>query len=77
MISKDLKRLGYESSPRGPVPELSNRGPSDGLGIISKSNKNTKGSRRKRENSDVIPEGEEETEDGIENMGSQMSVQRE
>lgn len=43
VISKDLRRLGYEAAPRGKADanggggsEIRNRGPSDGLGLVAK-----------------------------------------
>ena len=75
MISKDLKRLGYASEPRGPVAELANRGPTDGLGIVTRAaDKRKKKTRNVIANEDdAIPEGEEEED--VENVGSEMSVQ--
>ena len=37
VISKDLKRLGYDSTPGGPQTEIRNQGPSDGMGLVTKS----------------------------------------
>jgi B9 domain-containing protein 1 len=36
VMSKDLKRLGYESSPRGPNSEVRNQGPVEGLGLVAR-----------------------------------------
>ncbi len=36
VITKDLKRLGYEGSQRGPAGEVRNAGPSEGVGIVTK-----------------------------------------
>lgn len=44
VIAKDLKRLGYETSPRGPVSEVKNQGPSEGIGLVTK----TQSRRRKK-----------------------------
>lgn len=35
-MTKDLKRLGYEATPRGSTKELRNRGPGEGIGLITK-----------------------------------------
>ena len=36
VITKDLKRLGYEGSPRGPASEVRNQGPTGGIGVVAK-----------------------------------------
>ena len=36
VITKDLKRLGYESSPRGSAGEVRNQGPSEGIGLVTR-----------------------------------------
>ncbi len=36
VMTKDLKRLGYESSPRGPAGEIRNQGPSEGIGLVTR-----------------------------------------
>ena len=39
VVTKDLKRLGYEGSPRGPASEVRNQGPAGGIGVVSKNAK--------------------------------------
>ena len=49
VITKDLKRLGYETNPRGPTAEIQNQGPSEGIGLVQKLGPK-KGSRKKDKN---------------------------
>lgn len=42
MITKDLKRLGYETNPRGPTAEIQNQGPSEGIGLVENTGRSAK-----------------------------------
>lgn len=62
VITKDLKRLGYETNPRGPAEEIQNQGPSEGIGLVQKTTTESgKGVGRKREKGfEAEPEGDPE-----------------
>lgn len=36
IITKDLKKLGYQSKPKGHTSEIRNQGPSEGIGLVTK-----------------------------------------
>ena len=61
MITKDLKRLGYETDPRGPATEIQNQGPSEGIGLVQKSAANAK-KNRKKEMMHLEPQVQEDPE---------------
>jgi B9 domain-containing protein 1 len=70
VISKDLKRLGYEASPRMQVSEVKNQGPSEGLGLVSR----TKKMDRAPEAIVEAPEDDGDDDDIQEDPGSRVVV---
>ena len=59
VITKDLKRLGYETNPRGPTSEIQNQGPSEGIGLVQKSKSGGK-SKDTNPEQDTSAEGDPE-----------------
>ena len=74
IMTKDLKRLGYETKPKGAVKGIKNSGPGEGVGLVSKTGNET-GTLRKSDRKIVnrdIEEEQSEDEDDIVLSGSQI-----
>ncbi|TRY69435.1 hypothetical protein TCAL_08080 [Tigriopus californicus] len=60
IITKDLKRLGYEHSAQGANSEVKNQGPSEGMGLLTKTNGS--GRSKAKANEILAGDGDEEGE---------------
>ena len=76
VITKDLKRLGYESTPQSGIKEVRNHGPSDGIGLVAKTKKEKNVFRAReaeeeadREAAGEVANGPGRDEDHVETVG--------